>query len=249
LLTSPDFAVRVSIERHTDRRDRVHLSRHLVWRLHDPGACITMTNVNPWDTIHQERAALAADLADLDGARWQTRSACGDWTVQQVLGHMTAAAATTPATWLVRFAGTGFRFNTLISHDIATQTAGGPEQTLARFRAIVDSSGHPPGPVDSWLGETMVHAEDIRRPLGIAHDYPTEPLTRLAGFYAGSNLLIGAKKRVAGLTLRTTDADWSTGSGPEVAGPAIAIVLAMTGRTEAIDELAGDGVDTLRSRA
>jgi uncharacterized protein (TIGR03083 family) len=207
-----------------------------------------MTNVNPWDAIHHERAALARDLADLNDEQWQTQSLCGDWTVQQVLGHMTAAAATNPAKWLVRFAGTGFRFGTLINKDIATQTADGPAQTLARYRVIENSNGHPPGPVDSWLGETMVHAEDIRRPLGIAHDYPVDALTRLAEFYTGSNLLIGAKKRVAGLTLRTTDADWATGSGPEVAGPAIAIVMAMTGRTVAFDGLEGDGVDTLRAR-
>jgi uncharacterized protein (TIGR03083 family) len=207
-----------------------------------------MTNVNPWDAIHHERAALARDLSDLNDEQWQTRSLCGDWIVQQVLGHMTAAAVTNPGKWLVRFAGTGFRFGTLINNDIATQTADGPAQTLARFRAIENSNGHPPGPVDGWLGETIVHAEDIRRPLGIAHDYPIDALTRLADFYTGSNLLIGAKKRVAGLTLRTTDADWSTGSGPEVDGPAIAIVMAMTGRTVAFAELKGDGVDTLRAR-
>jgi uncharacterized protein (TIGR03083 family) len=207
-----------------------------------------MTNEKAWDAIHHERAALARDVADLNDEQWQTRSLCGDWTVQQVLGHMTAAAVTNPAKWLVRFSATGFRFNTLIGNDIATQIAGGPAQTLDRFRAIENSNGHPPGPIDSWLGETIVHAEDIRRPLGITHDYPVDALTRLADFYTGSNLLIGAKKRVAGLTLRTTDADWSTGSGPEVTGPAIAIVMAMTGRTVAFDELEGDGVDTLRAR-
>jgi uncharacterized protein (TIGR03083 family) len=207
-----------------------------------------MTKVNPWDAIHHERTALAGDLAELNDEQWQTRSLCGDWTVQQVLGHMTAAAATNPPKWLVRFAGTGFRFNTLINNDIATQTAGGPAATLARFVAVENSNGHPPGPVDSWLGETMVHAEDIRQPLGIAHDYPVDALTQLADFYTGSNLLIGAKKRVAGLTLRATDADWSTGSGPEVAGPTIAIVMAMTGRTVAFDDLEGDGVSTLRGR-
>ena len=207
-----------------------------------------MTKVNPWDAIHRERAALAADLASLSDEQWQTRSLCGDWTVQQVLGHMTAAGATNPAKWFARFAGTGFRFNTLIEKDIAAQTAGGPAPTLARFRAIENSKGHPPGPVDSWLGETMVHAEDIRRPLGIAHDYPVDALTALAEFYTRSNLLIGAKKRVAGLTLRATDAQWSTGSGPEVAGPAIAIVMAMTGRRAALDDLEGEGVETLRGR-
>jgi uncharacterized protein (TIGR03083 family) len=207
-----------------------------------------MTKANTWDAIHHERAALAADLAPLTDEQWQTKSLCGDWTVQQVLGHMTAAAVTNPGKWFVRFAGTGFRFKTLINGDIATQTEGGPAQTLARFRAAENSNGHPPGPVDSWLGETMVHAEDIRRPLGITHDYDVDALTQLATFYTTSNLLIGAKKRVAGLTLRATDADWSTGSGPEVTGPAIAIVMAMTGRSCGLDDLNGDGVDTLRAR-
>jgi uncharacterized protein (TIGR03083 family) len=208
-----------------------------------------MAGVEVWKTIHGERAALVADLAGLSDSQWQTRSLCGDWTVQQVLGHMTAAASTNPAKWMVRFAGTGFRFDTLIAGDIATQTEGGSAETLARFRSVEDSNGHPPGPVDSWLGETLVHAEDIRRPLDIARDYPVAAVTRLAEFYTGSNLLIGAKKRVAGLTLRATDADWSTGNGPEVSGPAIAIVMAMTGRSVALDDLQGDGVAILRTRS
>src|SRR5262249_51642628 len=136
----------------------------------------------------------------------------------------------------------------LINKDIATQTEGGPAQTLARFRAVENSNGHPPGPVDSWLGETMVHAEDIRRPLKISHDYDVEALTRLPEFYTTSNVLIGSQKRVAGLTLRATDIDWSRGSGPEVAGPAISIVMAMTGRSCGLDDLKGDGVDALRAR-
>ena len=207
-----------------------------------------MTTVQPWDAIHRERAALAVDLAGLSDPQWLTPSLCGDWTVQQTLGHMTAAASTNPPKWMAHFAGTGFRFDALIAKDIATQTAGGPSQTLARFRSIESSNGHPPGPVDSWLGETLVHAEDIRRPLGIAHDYRVDAATRLADFYTRSNLLLGSKQRVAGLTLRATDADWSSGSGPEVAGPAMAIVMAMTGRTVVLDELAGEGVALLRAR-
>jgi len=171
------------------------------------------TNVEPWDAIHRERRALAMDLAPLSDQQWRTPSLCGDWTVQQTLGHMTAAASTNPLKWTARFAGTGFRVDTLIAKDVATQTAGGPAQTLAQFQSIESSNGHPPGPVDSWLGETLVHAEDIRRPLGIAHVYSVDAATRLADFYTRSNLLIGSKKRVAGLTLQATDADWSSGNG------------------------------------
>jgi hypothetical protein len=71
----------------------------------------------------------------------------------------------------------------------------------------------------------------------------------VADFYKGSNLLIGSKSRIAGLTLRATDADWSHGTGPGVEGPILSLVMAMTGRTAADDDLAGDGVATLRSRS
>ena len=112
----------------------------------------------------------------------------------------------------------------------------------------MNSSNHPPGPTDTWLGEVVVHSEDIRRALHIKHAYPTDAAVQVANFYKSSNLLIGAKTRITGLKLRATDADWSTGDGPEVAGPIVSLVLAMTGRTAATDDLAGDGVATLRSR-
>src|SRR5262249_3841009 len=207
-----------------------------------------MSKPSPWDKIHQERGALAADLTGLTDDQWQIQSLCTGWNVEQVLAHMIAAADTNPGKWFVKFAGSGFRFNTLVNKDIAAISAGGPQQTLARFNAVRDSNGHPPGPVDSWLGETLVHAEDIRRPLGIAHDYPLDAVTRVADFLTKANLLSVSKKRTAGLTLRATDTDWSTGSGPEVTGPAVSIMLAMTGRTPALDDLKGDGLDTLRSR-
>jgi uncharacterized protein (TIGR03083 family) len=98
------------------------------------------------------------------------------------------------------------------------------------------------------LAETIVHSEDIRRPLGIAHEYDPEWVTRAADFYRGSNLIIGGKKRAAGLTFRATDTDWTSGSGPEVSGPAISLLLAISGRQSALDDLSGDGVETLRSR-
>ena len=53
-------------------------------------------------------------------------------------------------------------------------------------------------------------------------------------------------RRVAGLTLRATDTDWSRGQGPDVTGPIGAILLLLTGRTAALEQLAGQGADALR---
>jgi uncharacterized protein (TIGR03083 family) len=124
-----------------------------------------------------------------------------------------------------------------------------PADGLAHLRSHLKDTTHPPGPVEAMLGEAVIHPADIRAPLGIAHEYPEEALIRVADFYKGSNLIVGAKRRIEGLTLRATDTGWTTGSGPEVTGPHLSLILAMTGRSAALAELAGPGVDTLKSRS
>jgi uncharacterized protein (TIGR03083 family) len=132
--------------------------------------------------------------------------------------------------------------------DIARQRSSSNADALAQFQAQVTSTKHPPGPTDTWLGETLIHGEDIRRPLGIAHRYDTDAAVRVAEFYKGSNLVVGAKTRIAGLRLEATDAEWSHGEGPHVSGPVMSLVMAMTGRRPALSELTGEGVATLEQR-
>ena len=208
-----------------------------------------MANADVWDVIHAERKALAGDLTGLDDQRWATPSLCSDWTVRDVLAHMTATAKLTPPTFLTKLAGSGFSLTKVQAKDIAAERGASPADTLAHFNAVVTSTKHPPGPLDTWVGEVIVHAEDIRRPLAIAHSYPTDAAVRVANFYKGSNLVIGAKRRVSGLQLRATDTEWSCGEGPEVAGPIVALVMAMTGRKAVLAELSGDGVATLAERS
>ncbi|TQF74905.1 maleylpyruvate isomerase family mycothiol-dependent enzyme [Rhodococcus spelaei] len=207
-----------------------------------------MSAPSPWPVIHAERAALADDLASLTDDQWSSPSLCPGWSVWETLGHMTATAKMTPPKFFLKMLGTGFRFESFAAKNIAAETSRTPADTLAEFRRVATSTSAPPGPVDSWLGETIVHAEDIRRPLGIAHTYPQDAVVRVADFYKGSNLLIGAKSRIEGLTLRATDTAWTIGSGPEVSGPILALLLAMTGRSAALDELSGEGLATLRER-
>jgi uncharacterized protein (TIGR03083 family) len=201
-----------------------------------------------WPVVHAERRALAADLDGLAPDRWQTPSLSTGWTVHDVLAHMVATAKETPPRFFAGLVGSGFDFGRFTAKRIEAEKAGGPEATLAAFRAVETSTAAPPGPTTSWLGEALVHAEDIRRPLGFEHEYPVDAVTRVIDFYAGSNVLIGGKKRVEGLTLRATDADWSRGSGPVVEGPAIALLLATAGRRAALDDLTGPGLEHLRSR-
>jgi translation initiation factor 2 gamma subunit (eIF-2gamma) len=94
----------------------------------------------------------------------------------------------------------------------------------------------------------VVDERAARSLLGIKHDYPQQAVIDVLDFYKTSNTLIGTKSRIAGVNLRATDADWSYGDGPEVSGPLLSLLMAATGRTAALDELAGDGVAILRGR-
>ena len=201
-----------------------------------------------WPTIHADRQALADDLSGLTAEQWSTPSLCADWDVHQVLAHLVSAAKMTPPKFLTQFAAARFQFDTFAGNQVARESAGGPEATLAAFRAAQSRTSAPPGPKDTWLGEALVHGEDIRRPLGIPHAYPMAAVARALTFYSRSNAIIGGKTRVAGLTLRATDTDLSVGDGPLVEGPAMSLLLAATGRTSALDELEGPGVATLRAR-
>lgn len=207
-----------------------------------------MATSNPWPLIHAERKALADDLATLDEAGWVTPSLCSPWTVRQVFAHMTATAKMTQLGFFAKIAGSGFRFNAMADKEVSRETAGSPADGLAEFRKLLTATNRPPGPAEAMLGEAVIHGEDIRRPLGIRRQYPVEAVTRVADFYKRSNLIVGAKNRIAGLKLTATDAEWSAGSGPEVTGPILSLVMAMTGRPAALDDLGGDGLPTLRSR-
>jgi hypothetical protein len=60
--------------------------------------------------------------------------------------------------------------------------------------------------------------------------------------------LVKAKQRMVGLRWRATDVDWGFGDGPEVAGPAEALILLSSGRSEPADEIIGDGAALLTER-
>lgn len=203
---------------------------------------------NLWPLVHAERKALADDLADLTDEQWATPSLCAGLSVREVLAHLTASASLTPVRWLAGVIRCRFDFDKQVAVRLAEHLGDAPADTLARFRRVVGSTTKPPLPVIALLGEAVVHGEDIRRPLGLRRDHPEPVLTRLATYYAGSDLVVVAKSRVSGLRLAATDGPFATGSGPLVTGPTLALIMAMTGRTAYCDELDGDGVALLRDR-
>ncbi|WP_043502679.1 maleylpyruvate isomerase family mycothiol-dependent enzyme [Georgenia sp. SUBG003] len=202
-----------------------------------------------WRRVHAERAALADDLARMAEHRWATPSLCAGLSVREVLAHMTAGASLNPFTWMAGVVRCRFDFDKQVAMRLAEHLGTTPADTLARFRRVRDSRTAPPGPTVAWLGETVVHSEDIRRPLGIRRAHPVETVTQVADYYSRSDLVVLAKGRIQGLRLVATDGPFAAGAGPLVRGATLPLVMAMTGRAVYCDELEGDGVTLLRDRA
>ena len=59
---------------------------------------------------------------------------------------------------------------------------------------------------------------------------------------------IHARKRVRGLSFVATDLDWRRGTGPAVEGSGEALLMAIAGRTAALPELSGPGVQAFAAR-
>jgi uncharacterized protein (TIGR03083 family) len=201
-----------------------------------------------WPTIHAERQALSDDLAALTPEQWAAASLCEGWSIHDVLAHLLVLEGMTPLRFMTRFAASGFNFPRYAERGIAGARRPDPQETLGAFRDASSRTSAPPGPKETWLGEHIVHGEDIRRPLGLAHTYPMDAVLATLDFYQRSQPIIGGRDRVVGVTLKATDADHSVGSGPEVAGPALDLVLATTGRPAGWATLSGPGLETLKSR-
>ena len=207
-----------------------------------------MDDTETWSLIHAERGAMADTLASLTPGQWAEPSLCNGWSVQQAAGHILAGAEQTTGKFMKGMVVNGFRFNTMIDHQARRAGELAPDEIVERLRATTTTTNHPPAPVMTMLGEVVVHGEDIRRPLDLRAEPDAVVVSQCLEMYSNANFPLGAKKRIAGLRVVATDADWAHGTGPEVTGPGLSLLIAICGRGAGLDGLAGEGLGTLRSR-
>jgi uncharacterized protein (TIGR03083 family) len=201
-----------------------------------------------WALAHAERTALAEDLSDLSTEQWRHGTLCGQWNVEDVVAHLTAAASLDRWRWLRSMLGARFRADVHNQRRLVEHRGSTPAETLDRFRAIIGSTTAPSGHTPAYLGEVVVHAQDIRQPLGLPRTPGVDALTPVAEFFARRDFTVASRTTVAGLQLRANDGPFATSTGPLVTGSTLALVMSMAGRTPYVDQLDGPGVPTLRAR-
>lgn len=93
-----------------------------------------------------------------------------------------------------------------------------------------------------------MHSQDIAIPLGRTFNVPVDASRQALDRVWAMGWPFNAQKRLAGRTLRATDTYWTAGSGPEISGNALSLLLLLTGRTStARSELVGAELEGLRA--
>jgi uncharacterized protein (TIGR03083 family) len=199
-----------------------------------------------WSTVHQERHALVRDLAALTAEQWRAPTACVGWDVHDVVAHLVDSAKATRFGFVRDMIAARFDFDRQNALGVARERHDDPAQTLAAFRAVAERTSTPPAPIATRLVEAFVHGEDIRRAVGLTGDYPPGQVAAALEFQLRTTVKMGGgRERADGLRLVASEAAVDTGSGPEVNGSALALLLAVSGRPVRPDELTGPGVQSL----
>lgn len=198
-----------------------------------------------WQHIDRERVDLADFLEALTPEQWATPSLCAGWTVRDVTVHLTHSVVPWPRLML-EIARSGFRVNDAIAR-VAREDTSTPEQLVATLREMVGGRRRPPGTaVADPLMDTLVHGQDIARPLGLHRAMPVEAAAMAAQRIWQMSFPFHARKRFAGVELVADDADFRVGSGARVTGSIADIVLALSGREAGVDGLSGPVPATAR---
>ena len=196
------------------------------------------------DLLVAERTELSGFLSTLDAADWAEQSLCEDWTVLEVAAHLGSSIGLTRRGLLVRSLRYGTGTDGANARSAAAWATKGATEIIASLadpKRLGLGFFYP-----QWaLCEAVVHHQDIRRALGRPRHIPAERIKIAAKVLIRMPFLTGASRSSRRISIRATDIDWTWGDGPEVAGTAEAILMALAGRTDAVRDLGGDGLAVL----
>ncbi len=187
-----------------------------------------------WELVTGLRQRIADQLETLSAADWDAPSLCEGWRVRDVAGHLSIIPTVTTRELVAAMPRAGFnlhRVNTLIARRYGSVE---PAVIVARIRdhAHDRTTAKALDTADS-LFDLVVHGQDMFLPLG--QRFEVEADAAVAGLERVWSMgwPFRAGRRWGHVTLTATDGEWSAGHGPEIRGPAVALLLLLTGRVEA----------------
>lgn len=194
-----------------------------------------------------ERRDLLNLLRTLSDEQWNTMTLCDRWSVRDVVAHIVSYDVAGYRGLAKRFIKARLnvdRANAMGVDEFRDATTGELIDVLAR-------NLKPTGPMGLMGGvlaltDSLIHQQDIRRPLGLNRVVPQDRL-RVALRGALFEPMILGVWRTAGVRLVATDFDWTFGHGLTVYGTGEELLLALAGR-QVSSVLQGSGAATLQRR-
>lgn len=197
---------------------------------------------------HEERTDLLALLRDLTDEEWQAQSLCTRWSVRDVALHVVSYDELSVPALVGTFLRGGLKVSAVNAVAVSRYTDLQPDGIIDLLARNLQPRGLTAGFGGGIaLTDGTIHHQDIRRAVGRPRTIPSHRLGPVLDFALWAPTL-PARKNAKALTLTATDMDWTTGAGPEVSGTGEALLMAIAGRLDPLDELAGPGLATLRRR-
>lgn len=200
-----------------------------------------------WSAVRTIRLGLADLLDTLSRDQWDAASLCAGWRVRDVAGHLAMVPTITTGQMLAAAPRARFnpnRINTLLAVEAGSVP---PDEIVRKLRDHADDRTTAKAlDARNSLFDAIVHSQDIALPLGRTFPVPVGDTRRGLDRVWAMGWPFRARRRLADLTLTATDTDWTVGTGPEVRGSALSLLLLLTGRTSTVrSDLAGAGLESL----
>jgi uncharacterized protein (TIGR03083 family) len=207
-----------------------------------------VTSADAMPLARAEREEFAALLEGLTPQQWESPTLCKGWRVRDVVAHVIGydpLSRMQLVRWMAKGLVTRGGSNAV---EVAQYRATSPEE----LTTLMHEYALPRGITAGFGGrialtDGMIHQQDIRRPLGILRTVPAERLRIALDFALTAPRLLGAWQ-TRGVRLVAADLDWSHGKGAQVRGTGEALLMAMAGRPDALDDLEGPGKAKLAQR-
>jgi len=197
----------------------------------------------------RNRLHIADVLDGLSSEQWEAPTLCEGWTVRHLAAHLLQPMLVGFGRFLlvaIRHRGST---SATVDHFARRLALHPPAELLALLRQHAADQVDPPrvGPMGPFA-DTCIHLRDLARPLGLDASAPAEDWRDLLDYLVSPTAAesLVDRTRLAGVSLRATDADWTSGDGPEAVGTLEQLAMAVTGRAAALDDLRGPGASALR---
>jgi uncharacterized protein (TIGR03083 family) len=199
--------------------------------------------------VAEQRRQFASLIDGLDAAQLAAPSLCLGWDVKTVAAHVVSTVLDGMPGFLQMAVRRGSLSRGI--DELARRRAQAPMAEIVTAlhehadRPVSSPVFGPRGP----LADILVHAGDVRIPLGLPFEPDVGHAESAMDFLTG-RWPIGfvPVSRLRGIRLSANDISRSWRDGTEAVGPVTALMMSVCGRTVALDALSGPGSMLLRRR-